>query len=40
MFKKFLILVATAVGVAAVQKQLKAKQAEDKLWNEATDTAP
>ncbi len=36
--KKFLLLVATAVGALAIQKQLKAKQAENKLWAEATDT--
>ncbi len=36
--KKLLLLVATAVGALAIQKQLKAKQAENKLWAEATDT--
>jgi len=36
--KKLLILVATAVGVVAVQKQIKSKQAENRLWAEATDS--
>jgi hypothetical protein len=36
--KKLLLVVATAVGVMAIQKQYKAKQAENKLWAEATDT--
>ena len=36
--KKFLLLVATAVGAMAIQKQYKAKQAENRLWAEATDT--
>jgi hypothetical protein len=36
--KKLLLVVATAVGVMAIQKQMKAKQAENKLWAEATDT--
>ena len=36
--KKLLLVVATAVGVMAIQKQVKAKQAENKLWAEATDT--
>ena len=36
--KKVLLLVATAVGAVAVQKQLKSKQAENRLWAEATDT--
>ena len=36
--KKLLVLVATAVGAMAIQKQWKAKQAENKLWAEATDT--
>ena len=36
--KKILILVATAVGAVAIQKQIKAKQAENKLWAEATDS--
>ncbi len=36
--KKFLILIATAIGAAALQKKLKAQQAEKDLWAEATDT--
>ncbi len=36
--KKFLLLVATAVGAVAVQRQFKSKQAENRLWAEATDT--
>lgn len=36
--KKLLVLVATAVGALAVTKQVKAKQAENRLWAEATDT--
>ena len=35
--KKFLLLIATAVGVLAVQKKLKDQQAEQDLWAEATD---
>ncbi|WP_240978247.1 DLW-39 family protein [Knoellia koreensis] len=36
--KKILILIATAIGAAALQKKLKAQQAEKDLWAEATDT--
>jgi len=36
--KKVLILIATAIGAAALQKKLKAQQAEKDLWAEATDT--
>ena len=36
--KKFLILVATVIGAAALQKKLKQQQAEKELWAEATDT--
>jgi hypothetical protein len=36
--KKFLILIATAIGAAALQKKLKQQQAEKDLWAEATDT--
>ena len=36
--KKILVLVATAVGALAVSKQIKAKQAENRLWAEATDS--
>ena len=35
--KKFLLLVATAVAVLAIQKKLKDQQAEQDLWAEATD---
>jgi hypothetical protein len=37
MGKKFLLLLATAIGAAAVQRKLKAQQAERDLWHEATD---
>jgi hypothetical protein len=36
--KKILILVATAIGAAAVQRKLKAQQAEKDLWSQATDS--
>ena len=36
--KKLLILIATAIGAAAIQKKLKAQQAEKDLWSQATDT--
>jgi hypothetical protein len=36
--KKILILIATAIGAAAVQRKLKAQQAEKHLWSEATDS--
>ncbi|WP_270887093.1 DLW-39 family protein [Pedococcus sp. 5OH_020] len=36
--KKILILIATAVGAAAIQKKLKAQQAEKDLWSQATDS--
>jgi hypothetical protein len=36
--KKFLLLIATAIGVAAISKKLKDQQAEKALWSEATDT--
>ena len=36
--KKILLLVATAVGALAVQKQVRSKKAENRLWAEATDT--
>ncbi len=35
--KKFLVLVATAVGAVALSRQIKSKQAENRLWAEATD---
>ncbi len=35
--KKLLILIATASGAAAIQKTLKAQQAEKDLWSQATD---
>ncbi len=36
--KKILLLIATAIGAAAVQKKLKDQQAEKDLWAEATDS--
>ena len=36
--KKILILIATAIGAAAVQRKLKAQQAERDLWSQATDS--
>ena len=36
--KKILLLVATAVGALAMQKQIKSKKAENRLWAEATDS--
>lgn len=36
--KKFLVVVAAAIGALAVTKQIKDKQAENRLWAEATDT--
>ena len=36
--KKILLLVAPAVGVLAIQKQIAAKKAENQLWAEATDS--
>ena len=36
--KKLLVLVASAVGALAVSKQIKSKQAENRLWAEATDS--
>ena len=36
--KKLLVLLAAAAGALAVTKQLKDKQAENRLWAEATDT--
>ena len=35
--KKLLLLVASAAGAFAVTKQIRDKQAENKLWAEATD---
>jgi hypothetical protein len=37
MGKKLLLLLATAIGIAALQKKLKDQQAERDLWHEATD---
>jgi hypothetical protein len=37
MGKKLLLLIATVVGAAAIQKKFKAQQAERDLWHEATD---
>jgi hypothetical protein len=36
--KKILILIATAIGAAAIQRKLKAQQAERDLWSQATDS--
>ena len=36
--KKLLVLAAAALGALAVTKQVRDKQAENKLWAEATDT--
>ena len=36
--KKLLVLVAAAAGALAVTKQFKDKQAENRLWAEATDS--
>ena len=36
--KKLLLLLASAVGALAVTKQIKGKQAENRLWAEATDS--
>ena len=36
--KKLLVLIASAAGAFAVTKQIRDKQAENKLWAEATDT--
>jgi hypothetical protein len=36
--KKLLVLAAAIAGALAVTKQLKDKQAENRLWAEATDT--
>jgi hypothetical protein len=36
--KKILLLVATAVGAVAIQKQIASKKAENRLWAEATDS--
>ena len=36
--KKLLVLLASAAGAFAISKQIKDKQAENKLWAEATDS--
>ncbi|WP_299444932.1 DLW-39 family protein [uncultured Phycicoccus sp.] len=36
--KKLLVLLASAVGALAITKQIKDKQAENRLWAEATDS--
>ena len=36
--KKFLVVIATAFGAAVLQRQFKSKQAENRLWSEATDS--
>ena len=35
--KKVLLLIATAVGAVAIQRQIQSKKAENRLWAEATD---
>jgi len=35
--RKFLLMIATAVGVLAIRKKLKDQQSEQDLWAEATD---
>jgi hypothetical protein len=35
--KKFLLVLVTAIGAAAVSQELKAQKAEQDLWAEATD---
>ena len=35
--KKLLLLVATAVGAVAINRQIQAKKAENRLWAEVTD---
>ena len=37
--KKILLLLATALGAAAIQKKLKEQKAENELWQQATDTS-
>ena len=37
--KKLLLLVASALGAAAIQKKLKEQKAENELWQQATDTS-
>jgi hypothetical protein len=36
--KKLLVLLASAAGAFAITKQIKDKQAENRLWAEATDS--
>jgi hypothetical protein len=36
--KKILILIAATLGAAAIQRKLKAQQAEKDLWAQATDS--
>jgi hypothetical protein len=37
--KKLLLLLATAIGAAAIQKKVKEQKAENDLWQQATDTS-
>lgn len=37
--KKFLVLIATAIGAAAISKKVKEQKAENDLWQQATDTS-
>ncbi|HET7305640.1 MAG TPA: DLW-39 family protein [Segeticoccus sp.] len=36
--KKLVLLIAAAAGAVVVQRKIKAQQAEQDLWAEATDT--
>ncbi|MGL5865611.1 MAG: DLW-39 family protein [Dermatophilaceae bacterium] len=36
--KKFLVILVAIGGAFALSRQFKGKQAEDRLWAEATDT--
>ncbi len=36
--KKLIVLLASAAGAFAISKQIKDKQAENRLWAEATDS--
>jgi hypothetical protein len=38
MMKKLVVLIATAIGAVAIQRKLKAQQAEKDLWSQATDS--
>lgn len=38
MMKKLVVLIATVIGAVAIQRKLKAQQAEKDLWSQATDS--